>query len=252
MSKKDSDRCYIIGELKKHIKYLKDEQVDMIMDSDDLYLEANKDKPEAEIRTALPASDGLTSEEELYRLRLQIGDCKRCNLHLSRTSIVFGEGNTNPDIVLVGEGPGVNEDKQGRPFVGAAGKLLNRIILAMGLTRDELYICNVVKCHPPNNRDPESDETNVCGRFLAEQIKILQPKIIVALGRVSGRYLTNSPSQTSLNSLRKQIFKFQGFDLAVTYHPSALLRNPAYRRPVWEDVQMVMNHIGRPINSPDS
>lgn len=190
------------------------------------------------------------AEEALEKLKLSIGDCKRCKLHQSRSNLVFGEGNPDPDLVLVGEGPGFDEDRWGRPFVGAAGQLLNRIVKAMGLTREQIYICNVVKCHPPKNRDPEEDEIEICGNFLIEQLEILKPKMILALGRISGRFLTGSPPSTPISALRNRFFSFRGIDTAVTYHPSALLRNPAYRRPVWEDVQAVMKRLERPIPIP--
>jgi uracil-DNA glycosylase len=197
-----------------------------------------------------PATGTVLSdpETELNRLRLEIGDCTRCKLHRSRSNLVFGEGNFKPDLVLVGEGPGFDEDRVGRPFVGAAGKLLDRIIRAMGLTRDQVYICNVVKCHPPQNRDPEPEEIKTCGSFLTQQLEILNPALILALGRISGRFLTHSPPGTPLHAMRNRLFSFNGIDVAVTYHPSAILRNPAYRRPVWEDVQVVMKRLERPIS----
>jgi uracil-DNA glycosylase len=247
VNNKQSDQTPIIKDLRNHLKYLKEDNVDLIPKLSEVTEAsiANENNDQSEFTS--PSVATASSEDALYRLRLRIGDCTRCALHASRTSIVFGEGNTSPEIVMVGEGPGVNEDKQGKPFVGSAGKLLNRIIQAMGLEREEVYICNVVKCRPPKNRDPDADETATCGRFLTEQIQILNPTIILALGRISGRFLTNSSPQTSLGSLRNQIFTFQGYDLAVTYHPSALLRNPGFRRPLWDDVQMVMKHIGRPV-----
>lgn len=192
------------------------------------------------------ASSG--ADAALEALRRHIGDCRRCPLHSGRRNIVFGEGNPHPDIVLVGEGPGFDEDRTGRPFVGRAGHLLDRIIAAMGLGRDDIYICNVVKCRPPNNRDPEPDEMDVCTRFLNAQLDILRPKIILALGRISGRFLTKM-DRSSLGRMRGCFHNYNGIDVRVTYHPAAILRNPGYRRPVWEDVQAVMARIGRPIKT---
>lgn len=201
----------------------------------------------AEAESTPVISDAI---QELENLRLIIGDCKRCKLHRSRSNLVFGEGSPNAELVLVGEGPGYDEDRMGRPFVGAAGQLLDRIIKAMGLTREQIYLCNVVKCHPPKNRDPEQEEIEICGNFLVEQLEILRPGMILALGRIAGRFLTGSSSETSLNALRNRIFSFHGIETVVTYHPSAILRNAAYRRPVWEDVQAVMKRLGRPIPVP--
>ncbi|HPQ39641.1 MAG TPA: uracil-DNA glycosylase, partial [bacterium] len=192
------------------------------------------------------AGDTADAAAALDAIRLELGDCRRCPLHRGRRNIVFGEGNPQPEIVLVGEGPGFDEDRSGRPFVGRAGHLLDRIIAAMGLRREEIYICNVVKCRPPENRDPEMDEIDTCTRFLNAQIEILNPRIIVALGRISGRYLTGQGSG-SIRSMRGVFHQFRGKEVRVTYHPAALLRNQEYRRPVWEDVQAVMARLGRPI-----
>ncbi len=181
----------------------------------------------------------------LQSIRDLIGDCHRCKLHQTRNHIVFGEGNPNPEIVFVGEGPGFDEDKTGLPFVGKAGQYLDRIILAMGLSRKEVYICNVVKCRPPNNRVPETDEMTACGAFLEQQLMVLQPRIIVALGATAAKWLLGKSAP--MVALRGGFHDYKGICLRVTYHPAALLRNPEYRKPVWEDVQEVMKYIGRPI-----
>lgn len=220
----------LLNEVTGHLKYLSDNDVD--------YLDINSNT----IDEVNPAS-GLKNLEEL---REEIGDCQRCRLCQTRTNIVFGEGPANAELVFVGEGPGYDEDKSGRPFVGRAGQLLDKIISAMGLTRNDIYICNIVKCRPPQNRDPEPVEIETCGRFLNKQLDIIKPKIILALGRISGRYLVNRPN-ASIRSMRGSFYTYQGIDLRVTYHPAALLRDRTYRRPLWEDVQAVMKHIGRPI-----
>ncbi|MBN1354758.1 uracil-DNA glycosylase [bacterium] len=185
------------------------------------------------------------NRECLQALWHRLENCTRCKLHRGRNNIVFGEGSPTPDIVFVGEGPGRDEDLQGRPFVGRAGALLNRILAAMGLQREEIYICNVVKCRPPNNRNPEPDEISTCSPFLAQQIDILQPRVICALGNVAAAFLTgrNAP----MTVLRGRFYDYRGICVRPTYHPAAILRNPGYRRPVWEDVQELMRYIGKPV-----
>lgn len=239
----ETDFPGILHAIRMHLICLRDEGVDAIqvISPPNLVSDAGKADEAASV-----GSYG-SSAESLLRLKLRIGDCRLCKLHRERKNLVYGEGSPNPEIVFVGEGPGYDEDRQGRPFVGAAGQLLDRIINAMGLKREDVYICNVVKCHPPGNRDPENDEIEICGRFLAEQISILNPKIIVCLGRISGRFLTGHDSQAKLWALRGKFFTYNGVDVRVTYHPSAVLRDPRNRRPVWEDMQAVLAHIGRPL-----
>jgi len=191
------------------------------------------------------AEDGVKAVADLTRIREVIGDCRRCKLETTRTNIVFGEGNASPEIVFVGEGPGYDEDQQGRPFVGRAGKLLDRIIAAMGLSRGDVYICNIVKCRPPNNRNPEKDEIDICSQFLLSQLKVLNPKVICALGRIASSHLLGF--QAPMGRMRGRFYEFKGYNVRPTYHPAALLRNPAYRRPVWEDMQAVMNYLGKPV-----
>ncbi|MBN1295452.1 uracil-DNA glycosylase [bacterium] len=194
------------------------------------------------------ATNGTNDDRELRlaELRNYIGECRRCPLHLQRTRLVFGEGNPAARLMLVGEGPGSEEDRTGRPFIGKAGQLLDRIIAAMGLDRKDVFIGNVVKCRPPGNRDPEPDEIAVCRAFLDAQIDIIRPQILLALGKISGRVLTGIPDAT-LASLRGVFYQYRQIDLRVTYHPAALLRNPAYRRPVWEDIQTIMARLGLPV-----
>ncbi len=182
-------------------------------------------------------------------LREFIGDCRRCKLHQGRTNLVFGEGSPEARLVLVGEGPGREEDLAGAPFVGEAGKLLTRIIKAMGLTRETVYICNVVKCRPPNNRDPEGDEIETCIPFLKKQIDLIGPQVICTLGRIAGQALFGD--QFKISEERGTWHSFMDIPLMPTYHPAYLLRNPSAKRQVWEDVQKVMRHMGLEVKKND-
>jgi len=188
-------------------------------------------------------------------IREDLGDCTRCKLHQQgRKQIVFGVGNPHADLMFVGEGPGADEDIQGEPFVGRAGQLLNNMIKAMGLRREEVYIANVVKCRPPGNRTPERDECDTCSPFLMRQIAVIKPKVIVALGAVAAKNLLaiNAP----MSELRGRFYDFmpsgarssdpdwQGAKLAVTYHPAFLLRDPRQKGEAWKDLQMVMRYLG--------
>jgi DNA polymerase len=172
-----------------------------------------------------------------------VGDCRRCKLHKGRTRLVFGEGAPRARLVFVGEGPGRQEDLEGRPFVGEAGKLLTRIIEnGMGLARKNVYICNIVKCRPPKNRDPEGDEIESCIPFLRQQLKIIQPEVICALGRVAGQAMLGGDFKISRE--RGRWLSYTGIPLLATYHPAYLLRNPSAKRQVWDDVQKIMQHLG--------
>ncbi len=174
-------------------------------------------------------------------IREDIGDCTRCRLHERRTHIVFGVGNLNPDIMFVGEGPGADEDEQGEPFVGRAGQLLNNMIAAMGIKREDVYIANVVKCRPPGNRTPENDECDTCSPFLMRQIDVMRPKVIVALGAVAAKTLLRV--NDFVGRLRGRWYDVKGAKLAVTYHPSYLLRDPRQKKESWKDLQMVMKYL---------
>ena len=178
----------------------------------------------------------------LTEIRDDIGDCTRCRLHKGRTKLVFGVGNENADIMFVGEGPGADEDKQGEPFVGRAGQLLNNMISAMGIRREDVYIANVVKCRPPENRTPEKDECDTCSPFLLRQIEVIQPRMIVALGAVAAKNLLGV--NDSMANLRGKIYDFRGTKLVVTYHPAYLLRDPRQKAEAWKDLQMVMRELG--------
>jgi uracil-DNA glycosylase family 4 len=173
----------------------------------------------------------------LEAIRGELGDCTRCRLHEGRQSLVFGEGNPHAMLVFVGEAPGREEDLQGRPFVGQAGELLTRIIEAIDLTREEVYIANIVKCRPPQNRNPQPDEIRTCLPFLRKQLEAIRPKIICALGTFAAQTLLETEERISL--LRGKFYAYQGARLMPTYHPAFLLRNPQFKKDVWEDMKMV-------------
>lgn len=181
--------------------------------------------------------------DSLEKIRVDIGpDCTRCKLHKARTQVVFGVGNPNADLVFVGEGPGHDEDIQGEPFVGRAGKLLTQMIEAMGLKRSDVYIANVVKCRPPENRLPEKDEIAVCSPYLLRQLAAINPKVIVCLGACSAQTLLQT--NQGISRFRGQFFDFHGSQLMATYHPAYLLRNPPAKADVWKDLQKVMALLG--------
>lgn len=186
--------------------------------------------------------------DTLQVIREFIGDCTRCKLHVRRHSIVFGDGNPNADLVFIGEGPGADEDAQGLPFVGRAGKLLTQMIQAMGLERSQVYICNVVKCRPPENRQPEKDEIAICSPFLFRQLDVIKPRVIVCLGATALQALFGA--DVSISRLRGKWIDYRGTQLLPTYHPAYLLRNPAAKADVWKDLQLVMKVLGLPPRRP--
>jgi len=188
-----------------------------------------------------PADVGAKSPRTLQEIRKELGDCQRCKLAKGRTKIVFGVGNPKAELVFVGEGPGAEEDAQGLPFVGAAGQLLTKMIEAMGLRREQVYICNVVKCRPPGNRDPEPDEIEACEPFLKAQLASIRPKAIVALGRFAVQTLLRD--KTPITRQRGRWREFDGIQLMPTFHPAYLLRNPSEKRHAWSDLQQVMKFL---------
>jgi uracil-DNA glycosylase family 4 len=195
--------------------------------------------------TALPATRVPVADRAAALLAIQqeIGDCTRCPLaYAGRRKIVFGDGSPSARLMFVGEGPGADEDAQGIPFVGKAGQLLNNMIVAMGLARADVYIANIVKCRPPNNRVPEPIEANTCSQFLLRQIDVVQPEVIVALGATAALYLLGV--KQSLSALRGRWHSCRGAKLAVTYHPAFLLRDPRQKAEAWKDLQMVMGELG--------
>jgi len=190
---------------------------------------------------------GVTDPVKALRIiRDDLGDCTRCRLHKQgRKQIVFGVGNPKAELMFIGEAPGADEDQQGEPFVGRAGQLLNNMIKAMGLRREDVYIANIIKCRPPGNRTPERDECDTCSPFLMRQIAVIRPKAIVALGAVAAKTLLaiNAP----MSEFRGHWYDFRGTKLAVTYHPAFLLRDPRQKKETWKDLQMVMKELGLPI-----
>ena len=219
-------------------------------------------EPMARRTTAVPAVDeaadifaasrnatAVTDPAKALRLiREDLGDCTRCPLHKQgRKQIVFGVGDPRAELMFIGEAPGADEDQQGEPFVGRAGQLLTNMIKAMGLTREQVYIANIIKCRPPGNRTPERDECETCSPFLMRQIAAIQPKVIVALGAVAARTLlaVNAP----MSEFRGRWYDFRGTKLSVTYHPAFLLRDPRQKKETWKDLQMVMKELGLAVPS---
>ena len=185
---------------------------------------------------------GLRHTESLKDIHGDLGDCKRCGLSKERTKIVFGDGCEQARLVFVGEGPGYEEDKQGKPFVGAAGKLLVKILEAMHLSREDVYICNIVKCRPPNNRNPKPEEISTCIPFLERQIRAINPEFICALGKFAAQTLLQT--DVPISRLRGTFHTYHGIPVMPTYHPAYLLRNPASKRDVWNDMQQLMKCMG--------
>jgi DNA polymerase len=187
----------------------------------------------------VPAADRAAA---LRIIREEIGDCTRCALHKGRNHLVFADGDPNARLMFVGEGPGADEDAQGLPFVGRAGQLLNNMIAAMGLRREQVYIANVVKCRPPGNRTPEPEEANTCSPFLFRQIDVVRPRVLVALGATAATYLLGH--RQPLAGLRGRVHAFRGMQLIVTYHPAFLLRDPRQKKEAWADLQIAMRELG--------
>jgi DNA polymerase len=192
-----------------------------------------------QIAAAVPPADRASA---LQMIRDEIGDCTRCALHKGRNKLVFADGDPNARLMFVGEGPGADEDAQGLPFVGKAGQLLNNMIGAMGLKREQVYIANVVKCRPPGNRTPEPEEGNTCSPFLFRQIDVVRPEVLVALGATAATYLLGM--RQPLAGLRGRVHAFRGTKLIVTYHPAYLLRDPRQKKEAWADLQIAMRELG--------
>ena len=194
----------------------------------------NSYKKEEPIVPAFP-SELWTKTKSLDELNNAINTCMKCSLGETRIKFVFGVGNPKAEVVVVGEAPGADEDEKGEPFVGRAGQLLNKILEAVQLKREEVFICNILKCRPPNNRDPQTEEIDCCEPYLWKQLEIIKPKIILCAGRIAGQSLLKT--NASLTLLRGKVHDYRGIPLMVTYHPAALLRNPNWKRPCWEDMQ---------------
>jgi DNA polymerase len=198
---------------------------------------------EVPVASAVITPATASGRETLEQIRAELGDCQRCRLGATRQKLVFGVGNPQARLVLVGEAPGREEDERGEPFVGEAGRLLDRMLLAMGLSRADVYICNVLKCRPPNNRDPEADEVACCEPFLVRQLAAIRPQAIVALGRFAIHTLLQT--KVPIGRLRGTWQQYQGIPLMPTYHPAYLLRNPIGKREVWADMKQVMQLLNR-------
>jgi uracil-DNA glycosylase family 4 len=210
------ERVRVDGELGKPLSYLSRENTPLVP----------------------PPAASCGDSISLEAVRAELGDCRRCPLGGLRHRLVFGEGDPHAGLVFVGEAPGADEDAQGRPFVGRAGQLLTKIIAAMGLKREEVYICNILKCRPPGNRNPQPDEIAACEPFLIRQLEAIRPQMICALGSFAAHALLKS--EAAISALRGRFHRYQGIPLMPTYHPAYLLRNPGAKKQVWEDVQAIM------------
>ncbi len=242
-------------DLAQHLRYYQDLGVEGV--SRDLQWrrrEGERKLPRAEASETVPSTPPSTAPQppvipltdvsaadRLVAIRTEIGDCTRCKLHTGRTNLVFGVGDPESDLMFVGEGPGADEDEQGEPFVGRAGQLLTQIIKAMGFEREDVYIANVVKCRPPNNRNPEPAEIAQCSPFLHAQIASIKPKVIVALGKFAAQTLLGT--ETPISRLRGRFHEMGQTVVMPTFHPSYLLRTPAAKREVWDDMKMVMQRL---------
>ena len=208
------------------------------------FLELEENENQLRDRTSSYADLDLTGLRELATA------CEKCELSKTRTHVVFGTGNEQADLMFVGEAPGADEDQQGQPFVGRAGQLLTKIIEASGLTRDQVYIANVLKCRPPGNRNPKSSEIESCEPYLIRQVMLIQPKVICALGTFAAQMILRTDAKIS--NLRGNFHSYHGIKVMPTYHPAYLLRNPGGKRQVWEDIQKVMAELNLSIPRPDA
>ncbi len=207
---------------------------------DELVMEVAAHNPDAREGSDRDADEWRQSTS-LIDLEKQISACRKCALYNTRNKFVFGSGNPNADIVLVGEAPGADEDRLGQPFVGRAGELLTKMLAAIDLQRSSVYICNILKCRPPQNRDPAPDEIVACKPYLMKQLQLIRPKIIVCLGRIAAQVLLETTD--SLSRLRGQIHRFNESELHILYHPAALLRNPSLKRDAWEDLKRIQRSL---------
>lgn len=219
--------------LRNLLEYLRD------LGYDHLYLEDHQRVESDEIAPETPPP--RERRKRLRQVEEEASGCTRCRLAENRRTVVFGSGNPDAELMFIGEGPGAQEDRQGLPFVGPAGQLLTKIIQAIDRTRDQVYICNVVKCRPPGNRDPRPDEVASCRSYLESQIRLVRPEIIVTLGRVAAQTLLGTDE--SLGRMRGRWHEILGVPVRTTYHPAALLRNTSYKRPTWEDMQIVRDRL---------
>ncbi len=202
----------------------------------------NSDNSVQENKTDVLQNTKGRSQQDMQQLKEAVAGCSKCGLCRSRNNTVFGEGSFTADLMLIGEGPGRDEDLQGRPFVGRSGQLLTKMLRAMGFDREEVFICNIVKCRPPQNRNPSPDEADACIHYLLRQIEIIKPKVIVLLGAVPLKFILN---KTGITRIHGQWFEFRGIKTLPTFHPSFLLRDPRQKKYAWEDLQKVMKVLGK-------
>ena len=220
-----------------------DKDFNDVVDSLKAYVDGEKLSGEQEICFS-PAEEKRVplTNESLASLRGKVFECKKCSLAGTRTNVVFGEGNPNAELMFVGEAPGADEDKQGKPFVGRAGKLLTKIIESIGLTREDVYIANILKCRPPGNRNPLPDEITACSPYLVKQIEEIKPRVICALGKCAAQRLLSS--EETIGRLRGKFHDYLGVKLMPTYHPAYLLRNSSGKKDVWEDMKSIAKELG--------
>ena len=224
----------IVADLKSYLEYLRELGIEGLPVSPESLPEKGvSNPPPAPLRT-----------KSLEEVRTELGDCRRCKLHRTRRTIVFGEGDRKAKLMIIGEGPGYDEDVQGRPFVGKAGQLLTKILQSIRLNREEVYIANIIKCRPPQNRNPEPDEIRSCYPFLLGQINAIQPKIICTLGTFAAQTLLKT--ERKITALRGKAYDQDGIQVIPTYHPAYLLRNPDKKRDVWEDMKRISELIEHP------
>lgn len=188
-----------------------------------------------------PQQEPVAETDLWHELEIEVRQCHNCLLSQTRTNTVFGSGNRKAQLMLIGEAPGESEDRQGLPFVGKAGQLLTEMIRAIGLQREEVFICNILKCRPPNNRDPNAEEVQACSNFLQRQIALIQPKMILAVGRIAAQQLLNTDAP--LSALRGKVHDFLSTPVVVIYHPAYLLRSPSEKRKAWDDLQIAMQNL---------
>lgn len=246
------DPATITASIAAYLEELRESGIDGLPEETAIHCAAAEPAPRELQHQPPPPSDDLppaaTRHETLEAIRKQLGDCQRCKLGKTRKQLVFGTGNPHSRILFVGEGPGADEDASGEPFVGEAGKILTRIITAMGLTREAVYICNVVKCRPPGNRNPEDDEIEACSPFLLRQVDSIKPEVIVALGKFASHTLLNS--KEPISKLRGKFHDYHGVPLMPTFHPSYLLHNREDKGlfwDVWDDMTQVLRLLGLPV-----
>lgn len=225
-------------EVIQQLEFFRDIGVESVRIADEIATDIQVFEPS--VSNPSPSDSG---SETLDAIRSDIGDCQRCKLAPTRTTIVFGSGNPNADIVFVGEAPGYEEDQQGLPFVGEAGRLLTKIIESTGIKREDAYICNILKCRPPGNRNPEPDEVFACSPFLKRQIAAIRPKIVCCLGKFAAQTLLQN--QAPISRLRGEFHDIDGIRVIATFHPAYLLRSPEKKREVWEDMKQIRAELFR-------